>query len=421
MSRSILLIAFALVFYPAFCQITSPKSIIPKPEIVGPETICLVASDMVTYSVNRIEPYEIVWEKDDTSQLLSLFYPENFPNSTSINFNTGINFPRQGNIRVYYKDPGTNETGPKDTLLITGIRPVENKLKAFIPGTGCSGDVLKLYATIDDQYAKPYLDRFIYHWTITNATFVSDPLSDTVWIKLNNLIGTAQINVYAEVSSGNYTCGRSNPDVNASIVINAGVNVPPDDLIEKGDPVMNETKNSLFLICPTCVGNSNLIDSVKWFYDSSGIIKVFNYGKFGDVNKGEYGPGNAFCVFPTRNKQNKYQLQLVGKKQEGTNDRCRQTIVFTFPKSVAVKELSAKIYPNPSNGNFEINIEDDFCGTGSIRINDLVGNEKYFVQFDKPTRDFKYPIARGDLLKGIYLVEIRLSNGERLMQKIMVY
>jgi hypothetical protein len=286
------------------------------------------------------------------------------------------------------------------------------------PVAGCSGDFVKLHATITDSLNMPYVKniRFIWSRVNNNSTFMTDSIADTVVLRLHNIVGKAIISVYAEVFSENivYSCGKSKLDT-IHINIRNGVDVPSDGIIEKGNLTGNENKNYLLLICPECVNNDR-IDTVKWFYDSSGVIKVLNYGLLS-----EYGTGKAFCKFPTRNKQNIYQLQLVGKKQEGTEDRCRQTLVFTFPSDISSQYLSARIFPNPSNGNFDIMIEDDFCGQGTIRITDLVGNVRYFALFEKPTREFKYQVTRNNLSKGMYLVEIHLSNGDRLMQKIMVH
>ncbi len=87
-------------------------------------------------------------------------------------------------------------------------------------------------------------------------------------------------------------------------------------------------------------------------------------------------------------------------------------------KSLIKKHVKVKVYPNPNNGRFNVDLNLDANETAHIQITDLIGsvlfNEKYLAGM------FTYPVNFSDRSKGVYLVRVKFSNGHEETHRITI-
>ncbi|MCU0359371.1 MAG: T9SS type A sorting domain-containing protein [Bacteroidia bacterium] len=87
-------------------------------------------------------------------------------------------------------------------------------------------------------------------------------------------------------------------------------------------------------------------------------------------------------------------------------------------KSLIRNHIKVKVYPNPSAGKFNIDLNLVANETAHVRITDLVGavifEEKYLAGI------FTYPVNFSDRSKGLYLVHVKFSNGHEETHRITI-
>lgn len=93
-------------------------------------------------------------------------------------------------------------------------------------------------------------------------------------------------------------------------------------------------------------------------------------------------------------------------------------IIYVGSTSIAEqKELSVSLYPNPSEGNITLNLDDNGFYMGTINVFDLSGRNVYSetVSFIGDQKN----IDLSNLNKGPYLIQVDL-NGNSLVKKLMI-
>lgn len=88
--------------------------------------------------------------------------------------------------------------------------------------------------------------------------------------------------------------------------------------------------------------------------------------------------------------------------------------MYTFSNPVSESELL--VFPNPSNGNFNIRINSQESGKVQVRILDITGREVNRII----AADYAAISTGSTLQPGIYFVEVT-QNGKRMVQKIVKY
>ena len=75
-------------------------------------------------------------------------------------------------------------------------------------------------------------------------------------------------------------------------------------------------------------------------------------------------------------------------------------------------ENAITIFPNPTTGNFNINIKNDVISLYSVNIFDVIGKKVLNTSISKNTTDIEMPLNLGNLPNGIYFIEISNSNSK---------
>ena len=63
-------------------------------------------------------------------------------------------------------------------------------------------------------------------------------------------------------------------------------------------------------------------------------------------------------------------------------------------------------YPNPTQGQMIIQLENDYYGPVSLRLLDITGKARYSSQWQKSQQEWQQNIALGQLSTGVYLLEV---------------
>ncbi len=203
--------------------------------------------------------------------------------------------------------------------------------------------------------------------------------------------------VYIQMNS-NAECVNNNP-VNSE-TITMIVNASPI-ILNAGDLVPKPLNNPAVLICV----DSLETNTYRWFVDDEEVAlaneKFFYPPKYGltfGLNS-EYNVmvENEFCF----SNSNSY--------------------IYTFNKSALYKESDVFIvYPNPNNGNFSIALNneivpDDFESC-TIRILDVTGK----VIFGEEVFEVTQNIELSDIQKGLYFLEVKISESQQQVRKLII-
>jgi hypothetical protein len=118
----------------------------------------------------------------------------------------------------------------------------------------------------------------------------------------------------------------------------------------------------------------------------------------------------------------------IGMAVDGTGGTTGDNISATTPFSltealgssisnISETKVSYQLFPNPSNGNVNL-VNKGKAGESTIRIVDLLGQTVYDNQFFFDTNEQHY-LELNDLIKGIYLVEIKKNQTTEVVQLVI--
>jgi hypothetical protein len=96
-----------------------------------------------------------------------------------------------------------------------------------------------------------------------------------------------------------------------------------------------------------------------------------------------------------------------------------QSFTITVQEGVGISDesvgLLVKLYPNPSEGKFNLELGDGFKGKTSVRVYNLQGQVIFKDDFMKSTAAHSYPVVIENYASGFYHVEI--SSGSKTVYK----
>lgn len=277
--------------------------------------------------------------------------------------------------------------------------------------------------------------------------------SNTLFLTLNPAANTSSFDTWVKVTGTNGQCVGSD-----SILLHV-INQPNDNIVnaarlflgrntgysnkcasfEKEEPNPPSTgclvKNAW---CPDFRPDRRLLDNSVWFSfvaPSNGLISIDTHG-FDDqiavyqasdyrgiisgdkrqytmlaANDDRSNTDKTACITDLAVEPGKkYWLQV-----DGNNAAYGNLTIDLLSNS-----LEADVFPNPSDGNFNLNLFNPEPGTANVTITDLHGS----LLFEKPyivnLNSHKFKIDLSGYQKGIYLLNV-LVNGAKLSKKLVVW
>jgi hypothetical protein len=187
--------------------------------------------------------------------------------------------------------------------------------------------------------------------------------------------------------SGNYSVTADN---NGCRVESDAFQVSSQGVPEK--PILYaQGPNVWYLVCSNYTASS-----YKWYYNGNLIDGALKYYYVARQNLGTYFVriGNANGCYTSSDT-----LQIPTNKTSNSI------------KKLELKDPFAdiKIYPNPSPGVFNIEMDNDLTGELNINIITQAGNSVLKIRFEKISEHFSSQIDLSGQIKGIYLINIILD------------
>ncbi|KUG09507.1 reprolysin-like metallopeptidase [Solirubrum puertoriconensis] len=166
-----------------------------------------------------------------------------------------------------------------------------------------------------------------------------------------------------------------------------------------------------------CPGTANINAS---FDDAAptGITCPINTG-------GTYRPESALAAFRGNPANGPWTLHVLdvapgnaGSFTNWTLELC--TVQDAITSSLSPKQLQGvSVYPNPSTGRFELNVDNSLRGTMQVRVTDAVGRTVLAEQLTKGAGQLRHTLDLGKLSQGVYHLQVELPGGGTATQKLM--
>lgn len=149
-------------------------------------------------------------------------------------------------------------------------------------------------------------------------------------------------------------------------------------------------------------------DSIEWILPAEAIVKTKNK---------DY----AELSFP---KTGEYEITMTSKKGNCTAFQTKKVLViegeYKDPDSTdAIKNFDLKIYPNPSNGIFTIDVTLDKVMPASIKIFSLINNSIIASKSENGKQAYLFDFGLNGLAPGVYFILFESQQGSKL-RKIII-
>nr|WP_315152084.1 T9SS type A sorting domain-containing protein [uncultured Flavobacterium sp.] len=149
-------------------------------------------------------------------------------------------------------------------------------------------------------------------------------------------------------------------------------------------------------------------DSIEWILPAEAIVKTKNK---------DY----AEMSFP---KTGEYEITMTSKKGNCTAFQTKKVLViegeYKDPDSTdAIKNFDLKIYPNPSNGIFTIDVTLDKVMPATIKIFSLINNSIITSKSENGKQAYLFDFGLNGLAPGVYFILFESQQGSKL-RKIII-
>jgi hypothetical protein len=91
--------------------------------------------------------------------------------------------------------------------------------------------------------------------------------------------------------------------------------------------------------------------------------------------------------------------------------------IISSPLSITTNEIS--LYPNPSNGQFNLVVNNDHYGLLNITVYDVTGREVYNVKAYKNQQEWMNQFGLNNLIEGLYFVKIEFEKNSNVMKIVI--
>ncbi len=202
------------------------------------------------------------------------------------------------------------------------------------------------------------------------------------WQQDGVTIPNANSHQYTAVEEGKYTV-----DINNS---GCEISTSPREVLHKPAPpkpnLIAEGPNVWILAC----SNDSALN-YKWYYN------------------GELIPGETDHIHIANQNLGDYYVTISDGRECPISSN-----ILTIPLGTGISDVAKfgdiKIYPNPTPGVFNIEMNNQLIGKIYIRITNLNGKELFNLNFQKHTRHFQTQMDLSGQGKGIYLIEFRFEK-----------
>jgi Leucine-rich repeat (LRR) protein len=132
---------------------------------------------------------------------------------------------------------------------------------------------------------------------------------------------------------------------------------------------------------------------------------------------GNYIHGTTVSLTATANSSYSFANWTESGSQVSTNATytftaaANRTLVANFQLITGfenlLEDISATVYPNPNNGKFTINFNNNFIGEITINIHSAAGAKLKTIKLNKSTSEMSYNVDMGNMPKGIYFIDLQ--------------
>lgn len=343
------------------CKDTTKKDVFvyPLPQInLSSSVVCYKDTTQFTNSTTGAISY--LWDFGDNSS------PSNIENPKYL-------YTQSGNYNVELL--AITNKGCADS--ITQNVTVNSLPAPFISGTAqiCANESGMIYTT-------PYVVGNSYQWTVNNGVIEGGQGFEAVTIHWDSIPDTTATLAVTETID-NTGCYLTTPHYNVTL---SDKYAP--------DKAKIQLKGIHILVCM----DFN-VDSWQWYYDGSPILGETEH----------YYPANASATG---------DYWCVTSFQNGCDTESEHFNFLTMGIEDNYFANSIKIYPNPSNGVFYVEMENEYYGDISIILSNVLGESIQQFTFKKNNLIFSQSIKK-ELQKGVYYVSIYYNNNKVKFLKLI--
>ena len=149
-------------------------------------------------------------------------------------------------------------------------------------------------------------------------------------------------------------------------------------------------------------------DSIEWILPVEAIVKTKNKD-FAEIS------------FP---KTGEYEITMTSKKGNCTAFQTKKVLIldgeYKDPESTdAMKNFDLKIYPNPSNGIFTVDVTLDKVMPATVKIYSLINNNIIATKTENGKQAYFFDFNLSGLIPGVYFILFESQQGSKL-RKIII-
>jgi len=197
------------------------------------------------------------------------------------------------------------------------------------------------------------------------------------------------------------------PATDTAIITN-GLSAP--EIVQKdAENKTGRVKDSYIFICTSCQADT-MAKKITWCYrykSSDSIYLTETLSSYQD---------QPFCRYPKKTTQTNYYVKFSYKSHRDCEDS-----IPLVPVTEDLLITNRILCPNPNHGQFTLEILNPYEGPVNVVLFDLLGKEIQEIRLEKIERYLSVPFRINPINKGPYLIETRLGNGERFIDKVFIY